>query len=388
MIRWLASVALLVALASNTAGQAPGPSIRLLFPADDDYLTNFVVLRAALEPADTPFAQVSFFADGKPVCRITQAPLECQWDAGARPTGHQVLVVASLADGRRLSASVRTKGFEHTETVEVNLVQVVATVVDSEGRFVRGLRREAFRLYEDDRPVNITYFASENIPLELISAVDISGSMTSSLPQVKLAVAGFLKALRPADVVTVLAFNENVFTAARPSSDLAGRLRAVSRLSPWGGTSLHEVVLRSLDGLGSKEGRRALVVFTDGEDTTSTVGLAAAQARAETSDATIYMIGQGRATFTEEFQRVLEGLARRSGGRAFFTDVPEELGRVYQQIIEELSHQYLLAYEPRVSPDDTAWHQLRVELPKHEYKVRARQGYRLKAARIRSTGRR
>lgn len=357
-----------------------GPSVRFVFPTEKEYVSGMVTLRAALSPADTRFERASFFADGKPVCTLSALPLECRWDAGPGVTAHEIVVSVVLPGGGRLSANVRTRELGYVESVEVSLVQITAIVTGPDGRFVTGLPKDAFRVYEDDRPVQITYFASENIPLEVVTAVDISGSMTGSLPGVKIAVKNFLGALRPSDVVTLLGFNENVFTAARPTVDLAARLRSVDRLSAWGGTSLYEVIVRSLEGLGSKEGRRALVIFTDGEDTTSTVGIEAAEGRAETSDATMYMIGQGKATATPRFKEVLERLARRSGGRAFFTEVPAELDRVFQQILEELSHQYLMAYEPRHPSSDTAWHRLRVELRDSGHEVRARQGYRLRRA--------
>ena len=135
----------------------------------------------------------------------------------------------------------------------------------------------------------------ENIPLELVAAVDVSSSMTQALPIVKQSATNFLAALRPEDQVTVLGFNDNIFTLAPRSTDQAVREKAVARLAPWGGTALYDVVIRAVELLGRQTGRRAVVVFTDGDDQSSHASMEAVIQRAEASDATIYMIGQGRA---------------------------------------------------------------------------------------------
>jgi VWFA-related protein len=280
-----------------------------------------------------------------------------------------------LKDGRRIARTVRTREVEYTETVDVDVVQVTATVTDGKGRFVRGLPRDAFRVYEDDVPQRISSFLSENIPLEIIVAVDVSGSMRTAMPAVKQAVKKFLSALRPADSVTLVSFNDNVFTLSRPAADLSTRLTAVDRMAPWGGTALYDVIVKSIDQLGRQTGRRALVVFTDGEDLNSRVPFEAAERRLEASDAVLYPIGQGRAPGMESLKRVLERLAEKSGGRAFFEKL-DGLDAVFARIIDELSNQYLLGYAPRTPIADGRWRAIRVEVPNRDVKVRTRQGYR------------
>jgi Ca-activated chloride channel family protein len=318
---------------------------------------------------------VSISADGKLVCTTEHAPYECAWDAGPKVVEHVIRASVLLADGRRIARTVRTKEVEYTETVDVDVVQVTATVTDSKGRFVRGLTRDAFRVYEDNVPQRISTFLSENIPLEIIVAVDVSGSMTGSMPVVRQAVKKFLSALRPSDRVTLLSFNDNVFTLSRPAADLATRLKAVDRMAPWGGTALYDVVVKAIDQLGRQTGRRALVVFTDGEDLNSRVPAEAAESRLESSDAVLYPIGQGRAPKIESLKRVLERLAQKSGGRAFFENL-NDLDDVFARIIDELSNQYLLGYVPPNAAKDGRWRKLRVDVPNRDVKIRTRQGYR------------
>ncbi|MBE3073143.1 MAG: VWA domain-containing protein [Acidobacteria bacterium] len=226
---------------------------------------------------------MSIFADGKLACSVERPPYECAWDSGPRVDEHQLRVVAQLADGGRLVHTVRTQSAGYTESVDVEVVQVTATVTDGKGHYVRGLSRDVFHVFEDGVPQWIASFASENIPLELIVAVDVSGSMRDHMARLKQAVKQFLGALRPTDQVTLLAFNDNLFTLAKPSTDPAARLKAIDRLEGWGGTALYDVIVRSMDTLGRQSGRRALVVFSDGEDQSSHITLSVAEGRVEAS---------------------------------------------------------------------------------------------------------
>ena len=149
------------------------------------------------------------------------------------------------------------------------------------------------------------------------------------------------------------------------------------RLAPWGGTALYDVVIRAVELLGRQTGRRAVVVFTDGDDQSSHASMEAVIQRAEASDATIYMIGQGRAIGATTLQQLMRRLTSVSGGRAFFSEQPSKLEAVFEEILEDLRHQYLLAYPAPDGARDGEWHKLRVEVPGHHYSVRARQGYRL-----------
>jgi Ca-activated chloride channel family protein len=357
-------------------GQAPGPAVAFVYPEDGGYLSGPVTLRVQLEPPDTPVKNVSLFADGRLVCTVERTPYECPWDAGPRVVEHALRAVAVLADGQRVARGIRTRGVPYTEAVDVDVVHITASVTDGGGRFVKGLARQGFRVFENDVRQDISYFAAENVPLEIIVAVDVSGSMTDAMPQVQQATKKFLSALRPSDRVTVIGFNDNVFTIARPSADLATRLRAVDRLAPWGGTALYDVIVQAIEQLGRQPGRRVLVVFSDGEDLNSHIPLEAAERRLEASDVVLYPVGQGRAYVAKPLKGVLERLAQKTGGRAFFEPI-EQLDTVFGNILEELSNQYLLGYVPKNAKRDGAWRTVRVELTDRNLRVRARQGYRL-----------
>ena len=184
---------------------------------------------------------LTFFVNGRQACALTQLPFECEWDAGPAIAEHQVRAVATLKGGGRLVQTVRTKSVGYTERVDVDVVQVTVTVSDERGRFVRDIPQSAFHVLEDGHPQAITHFASEDVPLELVVAIDISGSMAPAMPRLKTAVKGFLGDVPPQDQVTLLGFNDNIFTLTRKTTDPAERIKAVDRLAPWGSTALYDV---------------------------------------------------------------------------------------------------------------------------------------------------
>jgi Ca-activated chloride channel family protein len=372
------SLLLLAALASPLApaAQTPPPSTLVITsPADGSYVTGPVLLQARHTPPGA-VRSVTFFADGRSVCTVVAPPFECNWDAGEGLREHVVRAVATLADGSRVVAISRTQSAGYTESVEVEVVQVTATVTDGTGRFVKGLTRDKFRVKEDGVVQRLTAFAGENIPLEIVVAVDVSQSMTEAMPTLKAAAKTFLKALRPEDQVTLLAFNDNIFTAARRSTDPVARVRAVDRLAPWGGTALFDAMLTALNTVGKQPGRRALVVFSDGEDQNSVATLKRVESRLETSDATIYTIGLGRSVRDRTLAQVMARMSEMSGGRSFLINAIDELDKVFADIVEELSNQYLLSYGSSNDARDGSWRRIVVELTEGNHQVRHRQGYR------------
>jgi Ca-activated chloride channel homolog len=368
-----------IVILSGLAAQAPAPSLRIASPSEGAYIAGPVRLVAVVEPASATreVTQVAFFADGHQVCTIVRAPFECEWHAGERVAEHNLRAAALLRDGRRLVQTVRTRGLTVTESVDVDVVQVTAVVTDGSGRFVRGLTREDFRVFDDGIAQPITHFAAENIPLELVAAIDVSSSMRDAIGVVKDAAKRFLAELAPSDQVTVLAFNENIFTLARRATDPAARTRAVDRMAPWGGTALYDVITKAIEILGRQSGRRAVVLFSDGDDQSSHATLDAAIRATEGSDATIYAIGQGRAVGTPSLQGLMKQIASVSGGRAFFSDDVSRLDAVFTDILEDLRNQYLLSYPAPDSRRNNQWHTIKVEVPGGRHTVRARQGYRL-----------
>jgi hypothetical protein len=160
--------------------QSPAPSVKFVSPSDGDYASGPITIVVRLEPPSTPSTSLSIFADGRLVCTLNRPPFECAWDAGPRVEEHTLRAVATLGDGRRVAQAIRTRGVAYAERVDVDVVQVTATVTDGDGKFAKGLRRQDFRVFEDGVPQEISSFAAENVPLEILVAVDVSGSRNRS----------------------------------------------------------------------------------------------------------------------------------------------------------------------------------------------------------------
>lgn len=369
---------LAVALGAAAAVAQPPIQIRIVSPPANAYVSDRITLEAIIEPASRrrEVSEVVFFADAMQVCRTSdvQRP-QCAWESGALVKSHLIRAVATLASGGRVVSSIRTRGIDYADSVDVRAVQVNVAVLDRRGNFVRGLTKDHFRLREDDVPQTITNFADENSPLELVLAVDISASMASAMGDLKAAVREFLSQLRPVDQVTLVAFNEEMFMLARRATGAADRERGVEALEAWGSTALYDAIGRSLEELSTQPGRRGLVVFSDGEDSASQTTLEAVDRAIRASDATLFTVALGRGRDSEQLRKTLDALAEPSGGRVVVADRADGLRRAFGEVLQDLQHQYLLGYQSTNAKLDGTWRRLSVEVPGGQFRVRARQGY-------------
>jgi Ca-activated chloride channel homolog len=375
----LLSLACLVALALPAPlASFQAPTLQVVSPPDGSYVSDRIMLEARVEPRErrADVKEITFFADGRLVCRTTNIDRpQCAWDAGALIRAHQIRVVATLANGERLVATRRTREIDVNEAVSVQVVQVNALVSDRSGKFVTGLKPAQFRVTENGVPQKIVHFEAEEAPLEIVVAMDISGSMGIALEELKAAVRQFLLKLKPVDQVTLVAFNEEMFVLTQRESDPAKLSAAVDRLTTWGGTTLYDAIIRSVDLLSRQQGRRSLVVFSDGEDQSSQASFAAVDRALRGSDATLYMVALGRGRQEANLRETLDALAEPTGGRALFAEKPSELGDAFAELLNELTNQYLLGFESTNAAKDGLWRKLEVDVPGTPYRVRARQGY-------------
>jgi Ca-activated chloride channel homolog len=360
---------------TQTQTQAQEPSIDILSPDENAYISGPITLNAKLMPANTPVERVTFFADGKLVCALEQIPFVCNWDSGPLLNAHVIRVVATLKNGQRLVKTIRTKNANVAERVDVHAVQVSVLVRDKDGNFVSGLKAKDFKLREDNASQQITAVADEDAPLDVVMALDISGSMSDAMTDLKQASRLFLTALRDRDAVTVLGFNDNIFTVARRETNKDTRSRALDRLAPWGGTALYDVISRGLGLLNHTVGRKGLVVFSDGDDQSSRGTAENAERDLQASDAPMYCVGLGRGAHEDNLKKLLSRLSQMSGGRAVHTKHVKELDGAFSEVVAELSHQYVLSYVPTNNKRDSTWRTIAVETPGKDYHVRARQGY-------------
>lgn len=272
--------------------------------------------------------------------------------------------------------------------VGVDLVSLSVTAIDSSRRYVPDLTREDFVVTENGVPQELSYFAKSGVPLGLALLIDTSASMEQNLATAQEAAIGFVREIGPADLATIIDFDSRVQTAQALTSDRQALEEAIRRTAAGGSTALYNAIyiaLKELAKLSADEPqmprRRAIIVLSDGEDTSSLVGFDEVLDLASRSDTVIYAIGLGPSTpaTTRTGQNdghfVLRRLSQQTGGRAFFPQNIKDLVGVYADIREELSSQYALAYESNSGQRDGQWRRVAVRVNRPGVVVRTRPGY-------------
>ncbi len=269
--------------------------------------------------------------------------------------------------------------------VSVDTVSLSVSVLDAEGRLVRGLPQNNFQIYEDGVAQAIQFFAEGALPLRMVILVDTSGSMRQKLELAQEAAVRFVRSLKPEDQVQVVEFNDRVLTLAEFTSDFDRVEQAIRQTEATGATSLYNAVYVSLKELdrGNPEelDRRAIVVLSDGNDTKSIVGFEDVKEQARKSSVVIYAISlraSDEDLAKDKYRNAkyeLDMLARESGGVSYAPRTIGDLAGVYEQIATELKSQYSLGYVSTNTVADGDWRRLQILSQEAGTEVRTRGGY-------------
>jgi Ca-activated chloride channel family protein len=268
-------------------------------------------------------------------------------------------------------------------TVEagVEVVSVTAVVHDKAGKFVSGLGPADVEVFEDGQRQEVSYFREargdgEKIPLSVVLVLDASGSMRNNLHFLQEAALTFVHKLEDVDKALVVQFNESIKGSADFTGDVGRLEQFVEALQAWGGTSLNDAIHYGLNRIRDEPGRKAVIVFSDGADTTSSLKEDEVLDYARAVEATVYCVGiRGESGLMARSPRgFLRRIARETGGAFFFPDKVGELVRIFSEISDELHQHYLLAYTPRRDADGT-WRTIDVRLKRKDTEVRVRKGY-------------
>ena len=269
----------------------------------------------------------------------------------------------------------------------VDLVSLNVTVSDGQHRYVTDLDQADFSVFEDGAAQDLLFFNRSNLPIALSLLIDTSASMEERLVVAQEAAVGFAQKIRPQDLAQVVDFDSRVEIVQGFTNQTAALEKAIRATSSGGSTSLYNAVYIALRELakvkakGQEDVRRqAIVVLSDGEDTTSLVSFEEVMELARRSETAIYTIGlqpreQGALKGFREAEFVLRQLAQETGGRSFFVQRAEELGAIYGQIADELSSQYTMGYASKNPKRDGAWRKVQVQVARSNVTVRTRRGY-------------
>lgn len=271
----------------------------------------------------------------------------------------------------------------------VDIVSLNVTVTDQAQKYVVDLSQGDFQVFEDGVMQDVTLFNRTNLPIALSLLVDTSASMENRLAIAQEAAVGFARKLRPQDLAEIIDFDSRVVVLQGFTNQATELEAAIRRTSAGGSTSMYNAIYIALKDLKKAVAtstddirRQAIVVLSDGEDTSSLLPFEEVLDLAKRSETAIYAIGlragDGSTSAGKGFKEaefVLRQLAQETGGRAFFPNQVAELGNIYGQIAEELSSQYTVGYTSKNAKRDGAWRRVVVRANRAGTTTRTKQGY-------------
>jgi Ca-activated chloride channel family protein len=295
------------------------------------------------------------------------------------PAGSPLIVACAAALALHVVLAGRTGPQQPTFRTATEIVPLYVTVTDSQGRLVPDLERQDFIVLDNARPQELVFFENQVQPVTVIVMLDTSASMTLTLDLLMAAAEQFLIRLLPDDRGQVGAFNDKIELSGRFTSDRDELIAALKDLDFGNPTRLYDAVAESMTALAGVDGRRVVLVFTDGADTGSSVGQGTVLDRARREEVMIYAIGlesdyfDGVRRVRTRPDRGLKKLADETGGGYFELQKTDDLGPTFTRVAQELHSQYVLGFEPG-EPDGKV-HKLEVKVRRPGLNARARKSY-------------
>jgi Ca-activated chloride channel family protein len=295
---------------------------------------------------------------------------------------HARLVLVALWAGLGVALSAQQVFHASADVVLLNV-----TVTDAESHFVGSLGREDFQVFEDGVAQDITNFTREPQPIALSLLLDTSTSMERKLPIAQTAAIGFGRRLGPQDVAQVISFDSRADILQTFTHDRVALEAAIRRTQVGGSTALYQAVYMALSELHrvgaatpDELRRQAIVVLTDGEDTSSLIDYDTVMDAAKRSEVAVYSIGLRERSDVpvhgfNEADFVLRSLSQETGGRLYRVDDVAQLPAIYQQVADELGHQYMVGYSSKNMKHNGAWRRVAVRVNRPGASARTKTGY-------------
>jgi Ca-activated chloride channel homolog len=259
--------------------------------------------------------------------------------------------------------------------VNARLVEVYATVRDHDGRYLDFLPKERFEIRDNGEPQPVASFESNAERLSCAVLLDTTGSMAEMLPVVKNSVVRMIDALRDEDSIAVYSFTTALNRLQDFTSDKAAAKQAVLRTRAGGATALFDAISQLAHEIESQNGKKAIVVFTDGDDNASLLNARAAVQRAKKSGVPVYAIAEGEALGKKELLNELKDIADTTGAQSYEAYKSSDIARIFQEITADLQHTYMLAYRPPAASGQR-WRTIELMVTGVKgAKIRAKQGY-------------
>jgi VWFA-related protein len=360
---------------NNPSGQI---GVQILLAPESSITNGRRTVTVATSAGAKDIHQVSLHLDAEMIARWATCPCVIEVPV-AKLQGAAILSAEVMdADGTRGDAVYTLGGGGgFVGSVRVELVELPVVVLSQNGMPLVGLELEDFTVYEDEEEVDVEGFGTTaDLPLSLAIAVDTSGSMIEDFPKVRRAVRGFTdELLEEGDQAVLIRFSWDARVQVNWTDNIRALVGDLDTVTPEGGTSLHDAVVRSLEQFRGRRGRQAVVLLTDGEDTTSRTDWRVAERFAHTMRIPIFSIGLGVGKLDFSSRKVLKGLAVETGGEAFFPKQVDELPAVYARIAELLRSQYLLWYPSPSDKPPEAFRKIEVTVSETDVTINTIAGY-------------
>jgi Ca-activated chloride channel family protein len=360
-------------LLAQDAAPRRGFSITITDPPNQSIVLGRTRITADVKVDDPRrIDRVEFLVDDEVVFVDREPPWECSYDFGEETGSRIIQAVAYHREAVKVSDTVITRRMGFT-AVRVNRVLLWVSATDKSDELIGDLTRDDFRVYENDVPQEVLEFFKEERPITMAFLLDSSGSMQTKLKEVHDAASAFVGTLRPDDQALVIDFDDKVFLTQELTSDHAALKEAITSTEAMGGTAVYDALHAAYRKLGKLQGRKVIILLSDGADTFSEFGYKRVLEEARGNDTMIFSIvigGEGGAD-----KDAPRAFSEATGGRFFYVRQAAELAGVYEKIAEELRTQYFLAYSTSNEVWDGRWMKIRVESTRPGVTVRSRSGY-------------
>lgn len=369
----------------------PAESAELVFlaPPPNTPLFGVVEVEVTIPYGEGAVRRVELLLEGRPVGIRTDPPYRFSIDVGEDNLQRRIEAVAIGDDGPLGRAVLIAPAVELHDVVDLSLQQVYVTVDDGRGRRVLDLELDDFRLWDDGTEQEIVTFASGDIPFTAVLLLDASYSMRGErLPAAVRGARAFLAGMLKHDEASVMVFADRLLEVSPFAGPAATAPDALERAEAKGGTAVNDQLFFALRRLAERQGRRVLLLLSDGDDIHSVLRIEQVERAAQRSQAQIYWLrldgGQQRSSHQfeswhapEASRRALRRLAlmvEASGGRILDLDDAAGIEQAFAEVLRELRQQYALGYYPSRDTGDGSWHPWKLEVPPR-FEARAAAGY-------------
>ena len=367
--------------------------VTIIAPKDGDLVIGELdVVVEVVSRAD--LAELEFQLDGRAIGTLSMEPWRMPVDLGDENIPHRFSVVAIDVEGNRATHSVNTRPITISGDYEVELQQLYVSVIRG-GERVLDVEQDDFSVNDEGAPQELVTFARGDIPFTAVLLIDASASMFGK--KIESAVAGaasFIHGMKELDQAQVMVFSDELLSTT-PITDAREVLTAgLSSTEARGGTALQDHLFVALELIAQRQGRRVMILLSDGVDTHSVVGMPQVFEVARKTNALVYWIrisgdDDGRPRdgsvhmtsawknadqYHEQFQ-LLTQVVDESGGRILDVGSPDEIRPVFIDILKELREQYVLGFYPNNRQNDGRWHKVKVGVAGEDVEVRAPRGY-------------